>query len=243
MTSKTNLKPVYSTDYYKIEKLVKDKVFQSRLQSLLDSYKQINSPLPKSGVKNLDGQMEWINTFWKRYYEFKKTGLTEEELPQLWGYWIDDILAEFNLDPKNRKYSDFLESYIFFNRKHLNESFFETRWIRNQETDKMELFIQIYPHTKREHLSAFWNEIIKDQKYLSGYIGKSKKWENFDRDLEIYTIYKKIKSERLSERALQSEDPLDFVIWGELTTKYHNLKLTDIRKAIFRIEKLETKSV
>jgi hypothetical protein len=241
MTSKANLKPIYTTDYYKMEKLIQNKKFQNKLEVLLSSYKAIGSPIPKSGVKNLDGQMEWINNFWKKYYERKKTGLNEQELPQLWGYWIDDILTEFKLDPKNSKYSDFLESYIFFGKKHLNESFFETRWIRNQETDKMELFIQIYPHTKREHISAFWDEIVKDQKYLPEYIGKSKKWENFDRDLEIYTIYQKIKSERPSKRALLSGHSLDFTIWGELTTKYPNLRLGDVRKAISRIEKLETK--
>ena len=241
MTSKEKLKPIYTDDYYRMEKLVKDEKFQNKLQILLSSYKEIGAEIPRAGVKNLDGFLRWTNNFWNKYSKLERSGVSEENLPQLFGYWADDILAEFSLDIKNRKYSDFLELYVFFKRDHLKESFFEVRWIRNKETDTMELFIQIYPHTKREHISAFWDDIVMDQKHLSGYIGKSKKWENFDRDLEIYTIYKKIKSQRPNKRALQSETPLDFAIWGELTIKYRSLKLSDIRKAISRIEKLEAK--
>ncbi len=107
----------------------------------------------------------------------------------------------------------------------------------------MELFIQIYPHTKREHISAFWDNIVVDQKYLSGYIGKSKKWENFDRDLEIYEVYKNIKSNKPNKESMRSKYPMDREIYIQLHNKYSRLKLSDIRKSISKIAKLELKAL
>ena len=73
------------------------------------------------------------------------------------------------------------------------------------------------------------------------YLGKSKKWETFDRDLEIYTAYEKLRSGRTEKRAEDFGGALDQHVWSEMRKKYKKLKLDDVRRAVSRVAKLDLK--
>ena len=241
MPSKKKENPIYTNDYYRMAKLTRNAVFKAKLKKLLENYEEIGCPIPKGGFKNHDQHIKWLNTLFDKHEKMERANMEEEFLPPIIGYWRDDILTEFGFDPKNSKYTDFLDSYILFGKKNLEEYSFETRWIRNTETDKMELFIHVYPYTKREHVSKYWKHVVKEQEHMPEYLGKSKKWETFDRDLEIYTAYEKLRSGRTEKRAEDFGGALDQHVWSEMRKKYKKLKLDDVRRAVSRVAKLDLK--
>jgi hypothetical protein len=168
----------------------------------------------------------------KEYESVEK--IRADFLPPLYGAVFGDILEHFNIDRNDRKFHDFLEFYVFLDRTEYPTSLFGVRWIRNEKTKNMELFIQLFGHTKKEDVVNNWEFIAKDQQHLPGYMGKSKEWENFDRDMEIYGMYKKLNEDNPGKRQKMS---VDKEIYCELVSKYKSLTLASIRNTITKTAK------
>jgi hypothetical protein len=262
------LKPIYSKDYYRMEKLVHDPNFKKRVREMLNWYAQIGAPVPSKPME-YSGYLEWLNKFWDAYTKLdmgevankqkqiqENTAIPNEEkywvimemrdktLPPTPGKFLEDLLEQFGHDPKNQKFDDFLEAYIFRGKKHLSESLFTIIWKRNTKSDKMELFIQLEPHTRKEHIEAFWDQIEDDLKHLPGHLGKSKEWKTLDRDLEVFNEYEALKksipkgSKLHSNKHGGNRHPLDIQVWQKLYGKYPELTLSMVRKAVTRVAAL-----
>lgn len=239
MKTRNKIQPVYTADYYRIEKLVKNPRFQERFQQQRALYKQLGCPIPAQGFRTYQHYVKWLNKFWAAHAK-----ITNGEPPLPPGNFFEEALEEFGLDPRNEKYKNFLEAYMFLGKKHLSEPFFRIVYKRNEKTDDWELFIQLYPYTKREHVDAFWNKIAEDQKRLAGWRGKNKKWEQFDRDLHIFNVYQEIKSTVPGKRAAKASGAfaIDVAVWNALReedkARFQDLTLSQVRKAIARIASL-----
>jgi hypothetical protein len=239
------LKPIYSKDYYRMEKLVSDPKFKKQVRDMLAEYKRIGAPLPPRPL-TYDQYLEWLNQFWNALS--KLDTFDQYELPPP-GNFLENLLEEFDFNPRNqenRKFEDFLEAHVFRGQEHLHETLFEIRWIRNKETDKMELFLKIEPYTRKEHVEAFWDEIEKDQKHFPEYLGKSKEWSSFERDLYIFRTYEEIRNQMPARMKSVGKNwkvkgfrPVDFAVKLEVCEKYPNLSLSTIRKAIIRVGELD----
>lgn len=243
MASKKQTKPVYTADYYRIEKVVSDPGFKAKVKELRAAYAKAGCPLPAKPFEKYRDYRDWLDLFWERHMAAERDRTEEPITP---GRFLDDRLIEAGLDHRNDKFKKALEAHVFYGRPHLTERLFVLRWMRSKPTSEPELFIQLLPHTKKEHIEAHWGEIAEEMKRLPGHLGKSKRWETFERDLEIYRTYQQVKDERMNSGERSGKgwmykgkpQPLDYEISSRMSEKYPNLTLAAIRKAISRIEEL-----
>jgi hypothetical protein len=247
---------VYNQDYYKAQALLRDPWFIEKVSWLKKRFNEVGCPLPRHGFKKYKQYDKWRDKYWDRYSEMGRSPefisgkkeitrgkerisleeynrldtFQENYLPPVYGAVISDILEYYEI-PKDKKYFyDFVEWYIFLNRKELLSPIMQISMKRDPKTGKREMFVQIFEYTKKEDIVNNWDFIVDMQKYLTGYIGKSKKWERFDRDFEVYTLYKKLKVRRDKDK--DWEPVIDREIYIILHGKYNELTVNKIRNII-----------
>ena len=267
MSSKSNLQPIYSKDYYRMEKLVRDKRFKKRVQWLRDEYTKMGYPIPQKGFEDRKAYFKWVKAFALFYHDAhreelelavlpirKEKGLNSLErwekrldkrnelLPLMPDEFIKDIMQEFGLDTENEKFHSFIFSHIFFGEEHLAESHLKVSLARDDK-DAWGLTITVLPHTKLEHIAQYWDEIERLQKFLMDYQGKNKEWEKFERDLHVFNIYQEIKTATQGKRAKNFAHAIDILTQLRLREEgkrgFQKLTLSQIRKAVTRIEALD----
>lgn len=270
-TRTKELEPIYSLDYYRMEKLVKSHHFQARLQELRASWKKWGVPMPAEGFERVKEYYAWrdrLLAVYNKHFQsedvaqavkqvdndpslsamekyWRRTEVQDEHLPLLPWSVMDQLLKEVHLDPKNKKYQEFLTRYIFFRQEKLLETLLSTWWKDNKKTGEKELFLKLEPHTKREHILALWDKIAEEQKKLLGYRGKNKPWKSFDRDFEIYTVRQEVKAtmrskrtgNRLEKKGVDIE--VRFRLQDTGKPEFKRLSLDQIRKSASRIAKLD----
>jgi len=235
-----NLEPIYSTKHYRLRVLLKNPVFKVLVRNLLKQYKKFGHPVPKKGFRNQEEYFVWQDRFMRDYNKSISFLDAKERknipLPPLMA--INYIMKKFGLDTNDIKMNIFFDRCIFLGKKEFFEDFFEL----THENGK--LCIKLYPHTKKEHLLKFWDLISYEQKRMPGYVGKNKKWETFERDVDIFFEYQKERNRRARQNIGRASKKnmhhaLDDVIWGKLHSKYSRIELGDIRKAVSRVAKLK----
>lgn len=166
----------------------------------------------------------------------KLENFKEKYLPPVYGAVFREILEHFNIDPKNYGYRDFLLFNFFLGKKEYSKPTVSINFIRNKKTDETEMFVRIYGHTKKEDITRNWSWIASHQMYLKDFMGKSKRSEKFNRDLEIYLLYKKMredgKKRHFTYQGYSGLVSNDEKIYADLHKKYPEITLTHIRKII-----------
>lgn len=258
---------IYTQNYHKAQVMLRDPWFTEKVDWLKKRFHEIGCPIPKNGFKKYKDYIKWNERFWKRYNEIEKspeygegflkiTGgknrlsmeeynklkkFREEFLPPIYSQHFREILKHFGISSDNRRFKDFLELHVFLGRKEYAEHPLQIKWIRNHKTNQAELFVQIYGHTKKEDLENNWHWIAQEQKYLPDFIGKNKEWKTLERDLEIYSEYKKLKStHKINKKDLpgiHKPRGLDVKLFFNLHKKYPKLTITSIRTIVARAKK------
>ncbi len=261
------IRPIYNQNYYKAQAMLRDPWFIEKIAWLKGRFAEVGCPLPESGFKEYSQYLDWREHYWKRYsemitsQEFKEgcyqiTGgqdqfpretmdkLEEFErsfLPPVYGEYFNEILQHYEIDPNNKRFYDFIEFHVFLGVDSYTESTFLIRLAKNRKTHKSELFIQIYGYTKKEDIINNWPLISKEQACLPGFLGKSKKWETFERDLDLYNEYKKLKMiHKINKEggfSLLNPRGLDVKLLLKLHKKYPELTITSIRTNIAKTKK------
>lgn len=252
---------IYDQNYYKAQAMLRDPWFKKKVKWLTARFTEVGCPLPEGGFKKYAQYEKWREKFWDTHsrmsqddgYKARVAEITggkkkitldeynavevfrERYLPPLYGAVIGDILEHFKIDRHDRQFHQFIELYIFLGKTDYPTTLFNVKWIRNQKTDQMELFIQLFGHTKKEDLLNNWDFISRDQHYLPGYLGKSKKWETFDRDLEIYTAYKALKDPNIKRSS--NGKALDYKMLQKVSEKWPELTITRIRSIVTKTAK------
>lgn len=260
---KSKVTKKYTTDYYKAQAMLRDPWFTEKVLWLKKRFADCGCPIPTKGFKKYKSYMTWNKKFWDRYSEMEKsqahkdgvlkiTGgkkrisgeefdrlekFKEEFLPPVYGQHFREILEHFNIKPDHRRFKDFLEFHVFLGRNEYPESPLQIKWIRNKKTSQMELFVQIYGHTKKNDLNKHWKWVAEEQKHLPEFIGKNKEWVMFDRDIEIYNNYKKLKESDSSRIYNLPMTGIDVKIWAKLHEKYPKLTITNIRTIVAETKK------
>jgi hypothetical protein len=150
-------------------------------------------------------------------------------------------LEHHKIPRDDSKFRDFVEWYIFLNRKDFLSPIMRVNMTRDPKTGEKKMFVQIFEYTKKEDLVNNWDFIADMQKYLPGYIGKSKQWESFDRDFEVYSLYKKLREEKENDNNFTFN--LDTEIYVQLHHKYKELTVNNIRDIISRTAKRLSESM
>jgi hypothetical protein len=252
---------VYDKDYYRAQVMLKDPWFIEKINFLKKRFSYVGCPIPKGGFKTYKQFEKWSDKYWdirrtminSDEYKFKineitkgKIKISSEEydlvekfkddyLPPVYGENFREILGHFDIDKDEGRFASFLESYLFFNKKEYRDTVIKTKLSRDNKKGETEMFIQIFKYTKKEDIINNWNFVVDMQKSLQGYLGKSKKWESFDRDIEIYNLYKRYKKE--SNHRRNNFTPIDREIFVELHKKYKEITLNQLRNVVCRAKK------
>lgn len=261
MTKKLPKKPrtVYNQPYYKVQAVMRDEWFMERINWLRKRFEETGQPVPLEGFATNDEYQEWRETYWNRYSEMSQSDeykekqfavsggkelLSAEEfialeqlestyLPPMYGGVFREILEHYDLDPKDQQFKYFLEFYVFRGRRELPQSNFSVRLARDSKTNELELFIKLKGFTKKEDIMDNWEFIAQEQQYLADFQGKSKEWVEFERDLEVYRLYKKLKLEKPG-RQNNHWLTIDKDLFAQLHSTYPELTTTSIRTLVAR---------
>lgn len=258
-TAKTpSSRKIYDENYYKAKMMLADIWFIKKTAWLKERFKDVGCRVPPNGFKKYHQYQTWSKKYWGVHSKMsgskefldkkiaiigvkKEISLAElsaiekleaDFLPPRFGAIFGDILEHFEIDRNDRKFHEFLEFYIFLGKTEFSEPLLNVQWIRNKKTKQAELFIQIFGHTKKEDIEKNWDFITRDQKQLPDYIGKNKKWESYDRDIEIYTLYKKLHTKKRDDIC-----PVDREVYIELHKKYKSLTLMQVRSVVTKTAK------
>lgn len=264
MAKKTKTPPsrkIYDENYYKAQIMLADIWFVKKIAWLKKRFADFGCRVPPQGFRTHRQYQAWHKKYWNIHskvsgskeflkkkeaiYSGRKTISVEEYtaiekleadfLPPMFGAVFGDILEHNKIDRDDRKFREFLELYIFRGKTEYSAPLLNVQWVKNKKTNEAELFIQILGHTTKEDIERNWDFITRDQKHLTNYIGKNKKWESYDRDIEIYTLYKKLRAGNSKNR--NDVCPIDQEVYIELHKKYKSLTLMQVRSVVTKTAK------
>lgn len=251
---------IYHQNYYRAQAILRDPWFKEKAAWLKKRLSDAGCPLPARPFKTYREFLKWNDTFWKRFSEIEHspefikekeriTGgkdrisieeyseledLREQLLPPMYGQVFRDILNYFRIGKDDDAgFRDFLEHYFFYGKTEYSTSLFAISFKRNEKTDEFELFVRIYGHTKKEDIVRDWEWIAQEQKRLKDYVGKNKAWETFNRDMEIYDLYKALREESGKKRHKKWQST-DMWIYSDLHDRYPDLTTENIRTIVSR---------
>lgn len=273
---KSKNRVIFTLEYNKMQAMIRDPWFIEKIAWLKKRFTEVGCPLPENGFEYYRQYLAWNDRLWKRYDEMKlseeyhegrlkitggKRLISPEEflqlqnfdyefLPPVYGEIYREIFEYFKLPTNNTYYHDYLEAYLFFNRADYSASPFKIRIIRNGKTNRMEFFIQLFGYTRKEDLINHWDFIAEEQKSFAKitgkFIGKNKEWETLDRDIEIYSLYKKFKAEKeiikkTKQKPIHHPErfakAIDIKLFAQIHEKYPKLTTTAIRNIVSRTKK------
>lgn len=212
-------KSIYDEDYYKIQLIINDEKFKKKINQLTKTFAVFGCPIPESGFNNYKQYLAWNDKYftkrskieqskkfivkinkiiknkqqWSEKEQIMIDELKTKELPPIYGENINNILQDYGITKKDKnydRYRNFIIEYIFFDGKEYSNAPLNIKCKRDKKTRKVEMFIQIFSHTRKEDLENAWPIIKEQQKLLPKCKNKNKEYKNFYRDLEIYNIYK-----------------------------------------------------
>jgi hypothetical protein len=245
-------KTVHNKIHYQIKALLKNPDFIQDIQELKEILEKYNLYIPKEGF-NTQGQFSlWRDAYWEaREKAFQssdylnavaetengKEQFTSEEIdrirdikdqhiPPIYIDYLHNLLAKYDFDRKDKKLQHFIERYFFFNQQELKEYPLYINHKRNRKTGKMELFVKIEPWTTKKDLEEAWSGIKEEQQTYQDYIERNVPWAEFDRDIEIYTLYKQV----MKTRNVTKIKATDMHVYAELHSKYPEINNDLIRK-------------
>lgn len=182
-----NTRIIYDDDFYRLGVILlseKYKVFEGEFRNL---YQGKGLPIPQEGFRDDSEYREWL----KKAMKLKN----KNDLP---GIVIQNLLNQLKLDPKNERYREGIASKIFFNRQYKQQPHYAQRPINlvwKNKDDPNRISVYLYPWTKRTDYIELWKTIKKIQKLYPGYRGKEKFQTTFERDLDVYKLYLKVKND------------------------------------------------
>ncbi len=260
--------------YYKTRIIINDPYFQKSVSFLLEKLKKFNIAVPDNGFDNDEECKKWREKYWNKFDEIanskeykeqlkkitknkrsydsktkeKVDELRERMFPPVYKNYIDKIIGYYNIDKKyHKKFKEFVLNYIFFKRDDFPHTNFSIKFERNKKTGEIELYVRIFGYTTKKDITKNWSIIEKEKKLLKDYHGKNKEKESFERDLEIYKLYKELKKDRKTKKGkgynIYNEKRLDEEIWNIIHDKYNDLEWENIRKIISKMNKLDEKFV
>ncbi len=258
---KSNRRTIYDQNHYKAQAMLLDPWFIAKINWLKSRFVEIGHPLPKRSFKKYKDYMAWNDGFWKRHTEMMKSAeyleeknkitggkerisgeeydklkeFEEQFLPPIYGQVYNEILEHYGIKRDHKGFRDFLEYHIFYGHDEYLTAPFSLTWKRNSKTRKLELFIRLSGHTKKEDIIKHWDWIAQEQKSLPDYVGKNKEWNSFERDMEIYSQYKALKDPAIKRR--NHGNSLDAKLWADLSKRWPELTMSNIRSIVAKTRK------
>lgn len=193
-----NTRIIFDDDFYRLGAILLSDKYATLEKEVLNRFKEIGYPLPPNGFTSYKDYQSWLRTIMSK--------VNKDDYP---GNVVENLLSSFNVDPKNEKYRRGIAAKLFFNRQ-FGENFTPLQEPINLTTrnngEQKELWVRIYPWTKKEDYINLWGDIKEIQPQLKGYRGKEKYQITFPRDFGMYQVYLKVKY-----KAITTESSLSIV--------------------------------
>jgi hypothetical protein len=210
---------IYNKRYFRTQQMLRNPDFLEAITDLKNEFAKWGCPIPKGGFKNDKGFQAWRSRLSARYKEERLgkkyndalraiTGGAEkmtrdqfkfvQELEELalppidYLERIDTITEEFGLNSKVDEDTDWVKSFIFYNRTDYQTVLAELKFITPNKGKGPELWVQYFAHTKPSDIPP---AAIKDlQKLLPEYREKNRppEFRTLERDAEVIRAYYKI---------------------------------------------------
>jgi len=181
---------IYNRDYYRLEAIFISDKFVKHKKQILQKLEEVDFIVPANRHRNAP-QMYELD---KLIDELKVKGVDMIRI-------AINVLSDFRIESENFKEDD--HSYfnyfqailnkIFFNQSpQFEPSEFPDYKYDNEESPK-ELWVRIYPWSTKEVYESYYPFISILKAKLPNTVRKIKRWETFNRDLELYLLYKVVK--------------------------------------------------
>lgn len=264
-------KPILDDHYYKVQMLINDPYFKKSISWLLARFNEIGCPVPEKGFKTYKDYENWNKKYWDKRseminsddYKIKVNKITKEKeswdsetqkkledfkynyLPPVYGAYFRDILNHFGITLDFDGFRDFLVNYVFFKKDEYPHTTYSMMLQRNKNTNEIELYLRIFGYTKKEDIERIWPKIEEQKKSLPDYYGKNKEKKLFNRDLEIYSLYKEFNSNKPQKKGenIYENKRVDEKICIAISEQYGDIEWENVRKIISRMRILDKKFV
>lgn len=196
MGRKTRL--IYDRKYYQVEKISHDKHFQGRINDLRGRFASFDCHIPKNGFTSNDEYDDWHNKLivkrrelrgkksyinavkkitggratWGQKEQDQLQELEDTKLPPItYLYDLEEILDDFGLNPKDRNDMNWIEGYMFFNRKAYMHPTPIYKLVRDKNNE-WELWVRVFGYTRASDIDAA--QLADLKRYLPDHKGKNK---------------------------------------------------------------------
>jgi len=256
-------KPVYNERFYKIQALLKNREFKNDIQWLKDKFIKYDIPIPTGGFVKHSEYIDWNEKFWKVWskqeqspevkklwkkyadtkdnkihssekyddYEKEKTKLV---LP-VYGHYIRQIAQKHGFDFNDKDLHEFLTHYTFLGKTEITDPSLLIKHSRNKKTNKMEMYVRIFPWTTKDDLVKDWNFIRTEQEFYRNGQDRNQIWKNFERDYHIYELYEQARENKESGDKRRLEEITHSLYYAE--TKDDKMDLDNIKRIVHGVRK------
>ena len=184
-----NNRLIFTDDFYRLGAILLSEKFAVLKKLVLKRYSLLGYPVPLKGFPSYGEYRLWIK------HVIKSVG--KEDSP---GAVIENILSQFNVDPKNETYRTGIAANIFQN-KQFGKNFCplqeQITLLSKSNSKQQDLLVRIHPWTKKSDYINLWETIRKVQKRMPNYRGKEKYQITFPRDYCMYQLYLKVKYKKI----------------------------------------------
>jgi len=177
---------VYNKQFYLLRAIFDTKKFTKKFDSLIKNIEDTGYILP---AKKSDKSIQTYDTS-IIIDELLIKGVNIVELSS-------NILSDFGIKNSNENYYDYLEGILnkfLYNQSPSFEPYGFPNYKYDNEKNPKELWIQIHPWTTKQTYDRYFPFITILKEKLENSVHKIKPWETFERDLELYRLYLKVKS-------------------------------------------------
>lgn len=179
---------VYNKAYYVLIAILSSKKYQKHLKQILQKIEETGYIIP---VKRVSKSIQTYNIS-SIIDELLTKGVDIAELSS-------NVLSDFGIKDSNinADYYDYLEGIInkiLYNQSPSFKLYGFPNYRYDNEKNPTELWIQIYPWTTKKIYDSYFPFITILKEKLLNSIHKIKPWETFQRDLEIYKLYLRVKN-------------------------------------------------
>ena len=154
---KRDTRSIFDDNYYRLGAVMLSDKFAKLKQAYYDYYAELGYSLPPRGFANASAYHAWVETL-------KAVDTTTTPYQGLL-----DILSAFNLPNTNENIMAMRWAILF--GKSFNEQFPATKGNISSKLagkDHQELWVRIYPWTKREDYEEYWDSVSSSQQSLGG---------------------------------------------------------------------------
>ena len=218
---------IFDDNFYRLGAVMLSGKFAKLKSTHHDYYAELGYPIPPTGFTTATQYHEWI--------EKVKDNVTTDTPDSR----LHDILRAFNL-PIMHENIMAMKWSVFFG-KQFGEDFPAIKGDISSKfagTNREELWVRVYPWTKKADYEDYWSFIVELQKQMPDYRGKEKYQTTFARDYELYLL-----SLKASKLKVQGQSVLRTLLnmpeYSEFMRKYKNENTIDqLRSITARFNKL-----